>query len=48
MSHEHHHEAPAYPHLRIRHKAFPWTASDCALFDLDCKKAAAKGEQAHH
>ena len=29
----HHHEAPAYPYLKIRTKAYPWAASDSNLFD---------------
>ena len=34
--HEHHHP-PKYPYLHIRTKPYPWAASDCNLFDFDCK-----------
>ena len=40
---------PTY--MKIRNKPFPWEASDCGLFDLECKrrykaaKAAAKAAQ---
>lgn len=39
----HHHEAgeaPAYPHIKIRTKPFPWGSKDCDLFDLACKREA--------
>ncbi|KJE90951.1 hypothetical protein CAOG_02173 [Capsaspora owczarzaki ATCC 30864] len=31
-AHEEHHDYIAYPHLRIRNKAFPWSDSDHSLF----------------
>ena len=37
MSHEHGHEQPAYPYLKIYNKPFPWKENKCNLFDLDCK-----------
>ena len=46
MVHEHHHKVD-YSHMHQRHKAFPWGASDCALFDLECKRAAKHGGAAH-
>lgn len=41
-NHEHH-AKENYSHMKQRHKAFPWKASDCALFDLDCKNG-----KSHH
>ena len=43
LAHEHHEEGPAYPHMKVAHKRWPWTAN-CALFDIHCKKEWA----AHH
>jgi len=40
--HEHSHYVQ-YPHMKVRHKAFPWAAHDCDFFDLACHKLAAKG-----
>ena len=37
-THEHGHEQPAYPYMKIRGKAFPWDAEDCDLFDMECKR----------
>jgi hypothetical protein len=33
--------------MRIRRKAFPWTESDCTMFDLECKAAHHAGGKAH-
>ena len=33
MGHEHEH-GPAYPHMKVRRKAFPWDANQCDFFDL--------------
>jgi len=39
FSHAHHEEeAPAYPHMKIRSKPFPWGAKDCDMWDFACKK----------
>lgn len=47
--HEHHHKAN-YPHIRIRHKPFPWAAKDCDLMDFACKRGESHGDAhaAHH
>lgn len=39
LKHEHH-EKHIFPHMKQRHKAFPWKESDCDLFDMHCKHAA--------
>lgn len=36
---DHHHEQPAYDHLQMRTKNFPW--GKCDLLDSKCKKALA-------
>jgi hypothetical protein len=28
------------PHMKVRHKAFPWTANDCDFFDLKVSPSA--------
>jgi len=42
MKHEHH-DRVDFGHMKRRTKSFPWTASDCDLFDLHCKHAAKAG-----
>lgn len=36
--HHHHHEEdpPAYSHMRVRNKPYPWKCSDCNLIDPEC------------
>merc|ERR1711924_396914 len=36
----HHHHPPKYQYLKIRTKAYPWSESDCNLFDRDCMNKA--------
>lgn len=38
MTHEHHEEGPAYSHMKVRRKPFPWNASDCDFLDLACHR----------
>ena len=38
-THHHSEPAPAYPHLKIAHKRWPWEV-DCAMFDSACVVAA--------
>ena len=46
--HEEHHEeeAPKFAFLKIRNKPYPWTYSDCNLFDFACKEKAAAAAKA--
>ena len=49
-THQHAEEAPAYPHLKIVHKRWPWEV-DCAFFDVHCQQHWAethKAGAAHH
>jgi len=39
FAHHHHSEPPpAYSHMKIRSKPFPWGAKDCDMWDFACKK----------
>mmetsp|Transcript_142 Transcript_142/g.374 ORF Transcript_142/g.374 Transcript_142/m.374 type:complete len:107 (-) Transcript_142:44-364(-) len=39
LMHPHPHEVPAYSHLKIRSKPYPWDCPDCNLFEPACWKA---------
>ena len=41
---DHGHQTRKYSHQKIRNKAFPWGASDCDMFDMECRRKAA-GEE---
>eukprot|EP00298_Acanthocystis_sp_HF-20_P001714 c12148_g1_i1.p1 GENE.c12148_g1_i1~~c12148_g1_i1.p1 ORF type:complete len:127 (+),score=33.32 c12148_g1_i1:42-383(+) len=43
--HPHVHEKPA-AYKKIRAKQYPWEASDCNLFDIECKKAFYEAKKA--
>jgi len=39
VAEEHHaHPTPKYSHLKIRNKMLFWGASDCDLFDMECRR----------
>ena len=39
MAHPHHTETPEYSHLKIRSKPYPWSCTDCNLFEPACWRA---------
>ena len=38
MSHDHHESHASYPYNQMRAKEYPWDASNCDLFNLECKR----------
>lgn len=47
FTHEHEHgEHIPYSYMKLRTKPFPWAATDCDLFDLECKRKFKAAQQA--
>lgn len=45
---DHGHPAKDYPHTKIRNKQFPWGASNCDMFDMECRRIAKGGAPSGH
>lgn len=51
VAHEHEHPREGLPYQHIRNKPYPWSCSDCNLFDGACWdecRGKGKKEEAHH
>ena len=48
MTHHHHEHGPTYPHMKVRRKAFPWSANQCDFFEMQCHRDFASGAAPSH